>query len=110
LTIGEGLLERSDAVAVARARVRCVDVGTWVAVGRTREKDAHGNVAAGDSHLVNCRNCIAGAEHGAGVPFWAADLAVVTCGGTASVAPRERSADLKEMLKRLPDRIRQLER
>ncbi|MFS8637141.1 MAG: sugar phosphate nucleotidyltransferase [Gemmatimonadota bacterium] len=110
LTIDEGLLERSDAVAVARARFRWDDVGTWDAVGRTREKDAHGNVAVGDSHLVDCRNCIAWAEEGAVVVFGAADLVVVQSGGTTFVAPRERSADLKEMLKRLPDRIRQLER
>jgi len=109
LTIDEGLLERSDVVAVARARFLWDDVGTWDAVGRTREKDAHGNVAVGEAHLVDCRDCIAWADDGAIVVFGAADLVVVRSGGVTFVTPRERSADLKDLLKRVPERVRQLE-
>ncbi len=110
LTIDEGLLERSDAVGVARARFRWDDVGTWDAVGRTREKDERGNVAVGDAHLIDCDDCIAWSDEGGIVVFGASDLVVVRSGGVTFVAPRERTADLKEMLKQVPERIRQLER
>ncbi|HEX7118886.1 MAG TPA: sugar phosphate nucleotidyltransferase [Longimicrobiales bacterium] len=109
LTIDEGLLERSDAVAVARATFRWDDVGTWDAVGRTRERDARGNVTIGDAHLVDCEDCIAWSDEGRIVVFGAHDLVVVRDGGTTFVAPRERTAELKELLQRLPERVRRLE-
>ncbi|HEX6940179.1 MAG TPA: sugar phosphate nucleotidyltransferase [Longimicrobiales bacterium] len=109
ISIDEGLLERSRAVAVARATFRWDDVGTWDAVGRTRERDERGNVAVGDAHLVECEDCIAWSDEGGIVVFGARDLVVVRSGGVTFVAPRERAADLKSLLERLPERIRRLE-
>lgn len=109
LAIDDGLLERSDAVAVARATFRWDDVGTWDAVSRTRSLDEHGNVALGPAHLVDSEECIVWTEEGPVVVFGARDLVVVRSGGLVFVAPRERSADLKSLLERLPDRIRRME-
>ncbi|MBI4408616.1 MAG: mannose-1-phosphate guanylyltransferase [Gemmatimonadetes bacterium] len=105
LSIDEGLLERSPSVAVARANFSWDDVGAWDAVGRTRVGDAAGNVAVGDAHLVDATGCVAWAEDGAIVVFGGRDLVVVRAGGLTFVAPRERSAELKELLKQLPDRL-----
>jgi mannose-1-phosphate guanylyltransferase len=103
LSIDEGLLERSDRVAVARATFRWDDVGAWDAVARTRPTDARGNVGVGDAHLVESEGCIAWAEEGSVVVFGARDLVVVQAGGTTFVAPRERTAALKELLRQLPE-------
>lgn len=109
LSVDEGLLERSDRVAVAPATFRWDDVGAWEAVGRARRTDGAGNVAVGDAHLVDTGGCIVWAEEGSVVVFGAQDLVVVRTKDVTFVAPRDRTPDLKALLERLPDRLRRLE-
>lgn len=109
LSIDEGLLERSDSVAVARATFRWDDVGTWDAAARTRPADEHDNVITGDVHAIDSSGCIAWAEEGSIVLFGAKDMVVVRSNGVTFVAPRERTDEMKAMLSRLPDRIQRLE-
>lgn len=105
LTVDEGLLERSRRIGVARAAFDWDDVGAWDAVARTHPTDAAGNVVHGDSHLIDSAGCIAWAEEGTLVAFGAHDLVIVRTAGVTFVAPRERAAELKELLKRLPPRL-----
>jgi mannose-1-phosphate guanylyltransferase len=105
LSIDEGLLERSDAVGVLRASFDWDDVGAWDAVGRTRAGDEHGNVAEGDAHFVDARGNIAWADDGSIVVFGADDLVIVRSGGVTFVAPRGRTAELKQLLSQLPERL-----
>jgi mannose-1-phosphate guanylyltransferase len=104
-TIDEGLLERSDKVAVVKATFRWDDVGAWDAVARTQPLDEAGNVIMGDAFAVESRNCIMWADSGAVVVYGGDDLVVVQSGGITFVAPRDRTPDLKRLLARLPDRI-----
>jgi mannose-1-phosphate guanylyltransferase len=108
LTIDEGVLERSSRIGVAPAAFAWDDVGAWDAVGRNRTADASGNVAVGDAHMVDSSNCIAWAEDGAIVVFGGEDLVVVRANGVTFVAPRARTADLKELLRVLPESLRHL--
>jgi mannose-1-phosphate guanylyltransferase len=101
LSIDEGLLERSDRVAVLSADFRWDDVGAWDAVGRMRQADGQGNVAVGHADFVDADNCIAWSEEGRVVVFGASDLVVVHANGTTFVAPRNRTAELKQLLARL---------
>lgn len=107
LSIDEGLLERSDRVAVGRATFRWDDVGAWDAVGRTHPTDAAGNVAVGDVHLVETDGSIAWADDGTVVVFGGHDLVVVRAGDITFVAPIERAAELKALLDRLPEELRE---
>ncbi len=109
ISIDEALLERSDRVAVARASFRWDDVGAWDAVARTRSSDAAGNVGVGDAWFVDAANCIAWADAGAVGVFGAHDLVVARAHGITLVAPRERAPELKQMLARLPERLREPE-
>lgn len=108
VSVDEGVFERSDRVAVMPARFDWDDVGAWNAVGRTRHRDSAGNVTIGDVALVDSENCIAWAEDGSIVVFGARDLVVVRAGGVTFVAPREKTPDLKDLLKHLPVRLRDL--
>jgi mannose-1-phosphate guanylyltransferase len=105
LTVDVGVLERSKRVAVARATFWWDDVGSWDAVARTRAADANGNVAIGDAHLVEAKDCIAWADEGSIVIFGADNLVVVRTAGITFVVPRERAADLKQLLARLPSNL-----
>ncbi|HEX7089764.1 MAG TPA: sugar phosphate nucleotidyltransferase [Longimicrobiales bacterium] len=109
LSIDEGLLETSPNVAVVPAGFDWDDIGSWDAVGRRRPTDEQGNVSVGDVHAVEAENCIAWAEEGSIVLFGTKDLVVVRAAGLTFVTPRERAAELKDLLKRLPDRLRKLE-
>lgn len=108
LSVDEGVLEKSDRVAVMPARFEWDDVGAWDAVGRTRHRDAEGNVSIGNVSLVDAHDCIAWADEGAIVIFGAEDLVVVRSHGVTLVAARERTAELKSLLKNLPRSLREL--
>jgi mannose-1-phosphate guanylyltransferase len=106
LSIDEGLLERSDRVAVLRAGFAWDDVGAWDAVSRTRPLDGDGNAAVGDAHFVEAANCITWSEEGSVVLFGVQDLVVVHADGITFVAARERAPELKSLLEQLPARLR----
>lgn len=107
ISVDEAVLERSDRVAVMPATFSWDDVGTWDAVGRTREPDAAGNVAIGDVHLLDARNCIAWSEQDAVVLYGTEDLVVVRANNITFVAPRDRTPELKRLLETLPSELRE---
>lgn len=109
ISIDVGLLERSASVAVAKAAFEWDDVGSWAAVSRTRGTDADGNAVVGDARLVDSENCTVWAEDGTVVAFGTSDLIIVRSGGITFVTPRERAPDLKDLLDRLPDALREPE-
>ena len=108
LSIDEGVLERSDKVAVVRSTFRWDDIGAWDAVARTLPGDARGNVAHGVAHAVDSDGCIAWTDDRPIVLFGARDLVVVTTDELTLVMPRERAADLKKLLEKLPPELREL--
>ena len=107
ISVDEAVLERSDHVAVMPATFHWDDVGAWDAVGRTRAKDADGNVAVGNVALVDTSNSIAWSEEGSVVLFGVDDLVVVRAGDVTFVAHRDRTPDLKRLLERIPPEMRE---
>jgi len=106
ISIDEGVLERSGRVGVIPARFGWDDVGSWEALFRTREADADGNVLSGRAVGVETTGCALYAEQGAVVAFDVDDLIVVRTGEVTLVTRRERAADLKSLLRNLPDDLR----
>lgn len=109
LSIDHALLERSDRVAVVPATFRWDDIGSWDALFRTRPRDATDNVTVGDAHIVDSRGTAVYADDGPVVAFGVDDLVIVRTAGVTFVMPRRKSADLKILLERIPDRLRKLE-
>ena len=108
LSVDEGVLEKSQRVVVMPTRFQWDDVGAWDAVGRTRHADADGNVSVGQTFTVDAHDCIAWSEDGTIVLFGVNDLVVVHAGGITMVAARERTPELKSLLKHLPRHLRDL--
>jgi mannose-1-phosphate guanylyltransferase len=106
VSIDVAVLERSQRVATVRAAFSWDDVGSWEAVGRTREADEAGNVVIGDAHVIDGDRNIAYCEDGAVVLFGVDDLVVVHSGGMTLVTPRKRAPELKELLAALPESVR----
>jgi mannose-1-phosphate guanylyltransferase len=107
LSIDEGLLERSDRVAVARATFDWDDVGAWDAVLRTHELDANGNAVIGMAHLQDTARCVVWSEAGPIVAFGVEDLVIVRVAGVTLVTKRERAAQLKQLVDALPAEVRE---
>lgn len=102
--IDRAVMERSDRVGVVRATFTWDDVGSWEALGRTRSADEAGNVVLGSGRLVEAgSNIVFSEEGGSVVVFGADDLIVVRTADTTMVLPRDRAADLKDLLSRLED-------
>jgi mannose-1-phosphate guanylyltransferase len=107
LSIDRGVLERSRRVGVIDATFEWDDVGTWDAVARTRASDEDGNVVEGRAHLEDARACVVWNETDEPVVvFGARDTVVVRRSGVTMVLPRNRAADLKDLLETLPAEIR----
>lgn len=109
VSIDEGVLERSDRIAVARGNTfSWDDVGTWDSVGRTKPSDAAGNVIHGEGRALDSERCIVWAEEHPVVVFGAEDLIVASVNGVVFVAPRSKSAEMKKLFASLPDNLRDL--
>ncbi|HET7274793.1 MAG TPA: sugar phosphate nucleotidyltransferase [Longimicrobiaceae bacterium] len=109
ISVDEGLLERSDRVAVLRADFAWDDVGAWDAIFRSRPLDSDGNASVGDAFPVESRNSVLYADDGPIVAFGVEDLIVVRTAGVTFVTKRERAADLKALVAKLPERLRTLD-
>jgi mannose-1-phosphate guanylyltransferase len=108
LSIDEGLLERSERVAVVRASFAWDDVGAWDAIYRTRPADSAGNVRIGEAYAVDAHGNALYADDGPIVAFGVDDLIVVRTGGVTFVAHRSRAPEMKTMLAQLPAHLREL--
>lgn len=105
LSIDEGVLERSRRVAVVFAGFEWDDVGSWAALLRVRERNAEGNVLIGDAHSVDCKYTLVWAEDGSVVAYGLEHCIVAHAGNVTLVTTRERAADLKRLLARLPESL-----
>lgn len=103
--VDRAVLERSDRVACVRATFDWDDVGSWNAVARTRESDAHGNVLHGDARVVDGADNVVWADEGRVVLWGVRDLVVVRTGGRTLVLPRDRAPFLKDLLTALEDPV-----
>jgi mannose-1-phosphate guanylyltransferase len=74
-----------------------------------RRLDATHNAVAGSVHAVEARDNVVHAESGTVVLYGVHDLVVVTRPGLTLVTTRERAADLKTLLERLPPDVREVQ-
>ncbi len=106
ISVDEAVLERSGRVGTVEATFRWDDVGNWNALHRTRPCDDRGNVLEGDAQAIEGDDNVIWAEDGPVVVFGVEGLVVARSGGVTLVTSRERAADLKELVARLPERLR----
>ncbi len=102
IAVDHALLERSDRVGVVAASFPWDDVGTWDALFRVRERDGQGNIQVGPVSLLDARDSLAWSDGPVIVAAGVSDVIIVAAHGRILVLPRERAADLKSFLARLP--------
>jgi len=102
IAVDHALLERSDRVGVVAAAFPWDDVGTWDALFRVRARDPEGNIPVGPVSLLDTRDSLVWSDGPVIVAAGVSDLVIVAAHGRILVLPRERAADLKSFLARLP--------
>jgi mannose-1-phosphate guanylyltransferase len=106
VSVDVGVLERSDRVMVLPGRFGWDDVGTWAALARVRDTDAHGNALSGAVHVLDAQRNVVRADGGTVVLYGVADLVVVALGDLTLVTTVDHSADLKALIETLPTSLR----
>ena len=101
VSVDVGVLERSDKVMVVPGDFGWDDVGTWTALSRVRNKDDAGNVAAGDTHLLDSANNVVHCDSGQVVMYGVNDLVVVVKEGLTLVTTTDKASDLKRLVESL---------
>lgn len=101
--IDVGVLERSARVLVVDGDFGWDDVGTWAALHRVRQHDAHGNASFGRVHALEARGNVVHTEGAPVVLYGVDDLVVVVRDDVVMVTTRDRAADLKRLTDSLPD-------
>lgn len=109
IAVDYAVLERSARVLVLPGDFGWDDVGTWGALHRVRALDAMSNAIAGPAHAIDARDNVVHADSGTVVLYGVHDLVVVTRPGLTLVTTRDRAADLKTLLERLPPDVREVQ-
>lgn len=108
ISIDYALMEHAKNAVVVRADYPWDDVGTWTSLDRTRDHDAHGNVADGDPVLIDSHNSIVVNAAGPGemaVSVVGMDnVVVVACKDGVLVIPKDRAQDVRKAVAELKAR------
>ena len=109
-TVDEAVLERSDRIAGIVAPFAWDDVGSWEGLARARGSDPGESVVVGQGRVVDGSNNVVYAEGGAVVLWGLDDVVAVHTPGATLVMRRDLAPDLKRLLDRLPDHLKQTPR
>ena len=103
-SIDHAVMEKAERIAVVPVQMGWSDVGSWDALYEIGERDAEGNVAAGDVLVLDTRNCLLKSEGPQIVTIGVEELIVVATGDAVLIAPRGQSQRVREAVDRLKSR------
>jgi mannose-1-phosphate guanylyltransferase/mannose-6-phosphate isomerase len=99
LSIDYGLLEKhADRAVVVPVTMGWSDLGSWEAIYQQRDKDSEGNVTHGPILAIGSNNNLLWSEQGLVATLGLENMAVVQTRDATLIAPRERVADLKQLV------------
>ena len=101
LSIDYAVMEHTQAAAVVPVDMGWSDIGSWSALWDIGEKDAEGNVVAGDVIARETRDCFVRAETGLVATLGVENLIIVETGDVLLVAARDRVQDVKQVVEHL---------
>jgi len=106
-TIDQGVMERSDRIAVVPANLGWSDVGDWHGLGELIAADPDGNAVHGDVVQADTRNSVIWSETGRLIALVGLDnIAVVDTEDALLVINRENAQDVR----RIVDQLKQMRR
>ncbi len=100
-SIDYAVMEHTRKAAVVPVSMDWNDLGSWRAVWETSQPDGDGNVLVGDVIAEDVSGSYIRSEHRLVTAVGLKDMVVVETGDGIMVAPKERSQDVKSLVKRL---------
>ncbi len=111
ISVDYGIMEKAKNVALIEAGFSWSDVGSWAALGKIRSRDKDGNAKIlcprtkrGQVVLLDSAGCVVRSEEKLIAVIGLKDTVVVEAGNAVLVCPRDRSQDVRRVLKELQDR------
>jgi mannose-1-phosphate guanylyltransferase / mannose-6-phosphate isomerase len=104
LSVDYGILEHSKNIAVVPITMGWSDLGSWEAIYQQRDKDTNGNVVEGDVLSINSKNNLMWTTGGTIAALGVENLAVVQTRDATLICPREKVADLKQLVAEVKNR------
>jgi mannose-1-phosphate guanylyltransferase/mannose-6-phosphate isomerase len=105
-SIDYAVMEKTRDGVVVEADIGWSDIGSWTALWQAATPDAAGNVAVGDAHLDDTRNCYVRAENRLVTAVGVSDLIIVETADAVLVTHKERAQDVKKVVEALKARQR----
>jgi mannose-1-phosphate guanylyltransferase/mannose-6-phosphate isomerase len=100
-SIDYAVMEHTHLAAIVPVEMGWSDIGSWSALWEIGEKDADGNVLAGDVLIEDTHNSFIRAEQGLVAALGIDNLIIVETGDALLVASRERVQDVKRLVDQL---------
>ena len=102
ISIDFAVLENAPNVLTMKGEIKWDDVGSWLALGRTKPHDKYNNVLVGDVMSESSyENTIVNDDSGVIVALGVTDLVIVRAGEIVMVAHKTRVGDIKELLAKI---------
>lgn len=105
ISIDYGVMEKSKKVLVISATLGWDDVGDWNSLRRQFKKDSSNNVELGKHIHVDTKNSVIVSEKKTVATIGLDNLIIVNTDDALLIAHRDRAADLKELVKKLPKKL-----
>lgn len=94
-SIDYAVMEHTGEAIVVEADIGWSDIGSWTALWQAAKTDAEGNVALGDVHLDNARDCYVRAEDRLVAAVGVSDLIIVETADAVLVTHKDCAQDVK---------------
>jgi mannose-1-phosphate guanylyltransferase/mannose-6-phosphate isomerase len=104
VSVDYGIMERTDRAAVVPADIGWSDVGSWTALEEVTDKDAAGNIVAGNVIDIDSRDSVIYADQRLVATIGLRDLIVVDTPDATLVCSRDRAQDVKKVVEELKKR------
>lgn len=103
ISIDYAIMEKADNVAMVAANFDWTDVGSWKALAELVEPDIAGNRSMGEVIHVDSRNCYVQSEDRLVATIGLEDLIIVDTPDALLVSHRDKSQEVKQIVKQLKD-------
>ena len=107
VSVDYGIMEKSRDIFVVPAEFGWSDVGSWDMLGAVRTPDEAGNIAAGDSLLLETKNSTVFAASRMVALVGVEGLVVVETPDAVLVCPKDRAQDVKKIVDELREKGRE---
>ena len=102
ISIDFAVLEKASNVLTVRGDIKWDDIGSWLAMGRIKDRDGDSNVRVGDVLLEGSyENIVVNDAEGIIVGLGVSDLVIVRTGDIVMVAHKTRLNDIRDLLTRM---------